>query len=237
MENEKFKKYVKEETIDFELLVEQHAGLSFEKQLRFGELIGDEAWELDMTEGTITFGKLVFPIQVIGSFSFQDNSWMCAWANTESGMPEKVLQQSYKLRELGEEEDIDALNSGHFSAEEEFVHQIGLFACGFFETKSYYCANYGQGILVVTIDSDAIPAIDKSKVEVVGTAFSQLISSIELDHSNALFNYLIDRDFLINMTNNTIEGLKGDTIIKAAFDDWNRLTALNSGLFSQPLIK
>jgi hypothetical protein len=230
MDRTKFKKYTKEATIDFELLVEQHAGLSFEKQLRFGELIGNEAWQLDMAAGTITFGAFVFPIQIIGSFSFQDNSWMCAWANTESGLPENLLQQSYKLRAIGEEEDIDALNSGHFNVEEEFVHQMGMFACGFFETKSYYCANYGQGILVVTIDSDQIPAIDKSKVEVLGTTFSQLISTVELDHRNTFFNYLMDREFLINVTNEAIEGLKEDRLIKATFDDWNRLTALNSNL-------
>ncbi|MBL4648991.1 MAG: hypothetical protein JKY03_04615 [Aureispira sp.] len=230
MEHTKFKKYTKEKTIEFEVLVEQHAGLSFEKQLRFGELIGDEDWQLDMTEGTISFGELAFPIQVIGSFSFQDNSWMCAWANTQSGLPENLLQQSYKLRELGEEEDIDALSSGHFNVAEEFVHQIGLFACGFFETKSYYCANYGQGILVVTIDSDAILAIDKRNVEAVGPTLSQLISSIELDHKNVFFNYLIDREFLINLTNDAIEGLKEETIVKAEFDDWNRLSALESRL-------
>jgi hypothetical protein len=230
MDRTKFKQYRKEKTINFDFLVEQHAGLSFEKQLRFGEIIGKEAWQLDMTEGTISFGTLVFPIQIIGSFSFQDNSWMCAWANTESGMPENLLQQSYKLKELGEEEDIDALTSGHFNVEEDFVHQMGMFACGVFETKSYYCANYGQGILLVTIDSETIPAIDKSKLEVIGTTTAQLLSSMELDHKSVFFNYLIDREFLINISDHRIEGLKEETIITAEFDEWDRLTALNSTL-------
>jgi len=225
-----FQKYEKQETIYFDLLVEQHAGLSFEKQLRFGELIGDHAWKLDMTAGTIVFGELVFPIQIIGSFSFQDHSWMCGWANTQSGIPENLLQQSYKLKELGEEEEIEVLNSGHFQVEEDFVHQIGLFACGFFETKSYYCANYGQGILVVTIDSPAIPAIDKSRLEGILTTFPQLISSMELDPRNTFFNYLIDRECLLKVSNEQIEGLKGETIIKAGFDELNRLTVLESSL-------
>lgn len=232
MKNTAFQKYTKEQTIDFEVLMEQQAGLSFEKQLQFGELIGEEAWQLDMTEGTIAFGSFVFPIQIIGSFSFQDNSWMCAWANTQSGIPENLLQQSYKLKEIGEEEDIDILTNGHFNVDETFVHQMGLFACGFFETKSYYAANYGQGILLVTIDSDKIPAIDKRNLEVVATTFSQLVSSIELDHKNAFFNYLIDREFLINISTDTIAGLKEGTIIEAVFDEWNRLTALNSRLSS-----
>lgn len=230
MDRTKFKQYRKEQTIDFEVLVEQHAALSFEKQLRFGELIGEEAWQLDMTEGTITFGTFVFPIQIIGSFSFQDNSWMCGWANAQSGIPENLLQQSYKLKEMGEEEDIDTLSSGHFNVDEAFVHQMGMFACGFFETKSYYCANYGQGILVVTIDSDQIPAIDKSQLEVIGTTMAQFVTSVELDHKNVFFNYLIDREFLINITNHTIEGLNGETIIEGKFDEWNRLLAVNSNL-------
>jgi hypothetical protein len=230
MEGTEYRKYVKQKTMHFDLLVEQHAGLSFEKQLRFGELIGEEAWQLDMTAGTIVFGELVFPIQVIGSFSFQDNSWMCGWANTQSGIPENLLQHSYQLRELGEEEEIEALNSGHFQVEETIVHQMGLFACGFFETKSYYCANYGQGILVVTIDSDKIPAIDKDSYEAILSAFPQLISSVELDPRNTFFNYLIDREFLLNANNHKIEGLKDGTIVRAEFDEWNRLTSLNSRL-------
>lgn len=230
MNNMNFKAYTKEKVSDFENMIAQQAGLSFEKQLIFGEIIGDNSWQLDMNEGVIVFGALVFPIQIIGSLSFSNNSWMWGWANTQSNIPENLLQQAYKLKEEGEEKGIEMLSNGHFSVEEGFEHQIGLLACGFFNTKSYYCANYGQGTLVVTIESDLIPPINKDKWDVVLTTFPQLISSIGLNHKEAFLNYLIDRNFLLHITDDSIEGLKNGSIVHADFDSLDRLKALNSKL-------
>jgi hypothetical protein len=223
-------KYSQIEKSDFnslEELIEQNAGLSFEKQLVFGDIIGSSAWELDMEKGSIFFGTLKFPIQIIGSLAFNNNSWMWGWANTQSGMPENLLTQSNQLKEIGEQKNIQELIDGHFNVEDGFEHKIGMMACGLFKSKSYYCANYGQGTLVVTIDDNKIPDIEKNRLEKVLTTFPQLISGIELNHRNALQNYLIDRDFELNISENKIEGLRNGKVLIAEFDEFNRLKSLN----------
>lgn len=215
---------------NLEELIEQHAGLSFEKQLVFGSLIGSNSWQLDMAKETISFGSLEFPIQIIGSLAFNNNSWMWGWANTQSGMPEALLVQSNQLKEIGQQKNIKELKEGHFSVEDGFEHKIGMLACGLFKTKSYYCANYGQGTLVVTINDDKIPEIEKDRLEKVLTAFPQLISGIALNHKNAFQNYLIDRDLKLNISGNKIQGLRNDKIVVAEFDEQNRLKSLTGEL-------
>jgi len=223
----KFSEIEKSDFENFQELVELNAGLSFEKQMIFSDVIGSNAWELDMGRGRIFFGALDFPIQIIGSLAFNNNSWMWGWANTQSGMPENLLVQSNQLKEIGQQKNINELMERHFNVEKGFEHKIGMMACGVFNTKSYYCANYGQGTLVVTIDDSKIPEVDKNKLEKVVANFPQLISSMDLNHKNTFKNYLIDRDFKLNISENNIEGLKNNKILIAEFDKLNRLKSLN----------
>lgn len=230
IDTSKFTNVAKQKPQSFNDLVASYAGLSFEKQFVFADVIGDNGWQLNMNTASIVFGDLSFPIQVIGSLSFNNNSWMWGWANTQSGIPENLLLQSNKLKEFGEEHSIKELLEPHFNVDESFEHKIGMAACGLFNSKSYYCANYGQGTLVVTIDDEKIPAIDKSELEKVLTSFPQLISAITLNHKQAFKNYLIDRDFKLYVSDREIKGLKDDKVVTAEFDDLGRLQSLNGKL-------
>jgi len=211
-------------------LLELNVGISSEKQLIFGDIIGSNPWNLDLNKGSIKFGELEFPIQIIGSFSFGNSSWMWGWANSQSGFTENLLIQSNKLKEFGVKNNIKDLIEGHFTVEKGFEHKIGLIASGLFNSKSYYCANYGKGTLVVTMDDDKIPDIDKNRLEKVLISFPQLISGINLNHKNAFKNYLIDREIKLKISENKIEGLRNNEILIAEFDEFDRLKSLKADL-------
>ena len=217
-------------TSSIEEMFEQHAGLSFEKQTIFADVIGKKSWELDMGIGAIKFDSLEFPIQIIGSLAFSDNSWMWAWANTASQMPQNLLQFSNRLREIGRQQGIGELTDGGFIAPEGFEHKIGMVACGIFQCKSYYSANYGQGTLVVTIDDGKIPPVDFDKPEKILTTFPLLISRITVNHRNALKNYLVDRGFKLKISEDEIEGLRNNSLVTAKFNKEGRLESLNGKL-------
>lgn len=226
-----FEKQVKPEATSLDELLELHAGLSFEKQLIFGDVIGGRSWQFDMTTGSITFGnELSYPIQIIGSLSFGDSSWMWGWANHQSGIPESLLEHSNELKNMGQTKGINELVDGHFNVDEGFEHVIGMIACGVFETSSYYCANYGQGTLVMTIDSDEIPSVDTNNFEKIMTNFPQLIGSIALNHKAAFKNYLIDRGFELKIEEQKITGAKNGKVVTGEFDELSRLTGLNGQL-------
>jgi len=190
----------------FKDLVDKNAGLSFEKQQNFNDLTGSLAWNINLNTATLTFGNLDFPIEVIGSLSFNDYSWMWGWANTKSGIPENLLNSSLNIKKIGEEKQIEEFTKGHFSVEEGFEHKMGIVASGLLKSDAYFCANYGQGTMVLTLKSDKIPRIDENKLEKVLTTFPQLISAVDLDHKKAFKNYLIDRGFQLKISENKIEG-------------------------------
>ena len=74
-------------------LIERYGGIALDKQLAFGEAIGNNNWNVDMTQGTISFGEdLTFPVQVLGTISHSSQTWLWAWANPKSGVSENVTR-------------------------------------------------------------------------------------------------------------------------------------------------
>jgi hypothetical protein len=209
-------------------LIEHYGAIAFEKQLDFGEVIGNNNWNVDMTQGTISFGQnLTFPMQVLGTISHSSQTWLWAWANTKSGLPESIIQQSLQLKKYGEDYEIDLLRNDTFEFSKDDLHLIGSIASGMFNSSGYYIADYGQGAMVVTIKSDLVDKARKENHHRILTVFPQLISQFELDHKNALKNYLIAKDYSITENDNTLIGTKNGNIITGQFDELSRMTNLN----------
>ncbi|MDJ0365584.1 hypothetical protein QMK33_10495 [Hymenobacter sp. H14-R3] len=138
-------------------LLERYAALAYDRQTDLHEVIGDNDWNADMNLGTISFGpQLVFPIQVLGTFSHVAETWLWAWADAQSNLPPQLLSQAQQLREYGEQHGIELLTAPDFDATTQDLHVIGSIASGMFGASGYYLANYGQGTLVVTIKSEQI---------------------------------------------------------------------------------
>lgn len=208
-------------------LIERYGGLAFEKQLDFADVIGNNSWNVDMQIGEITFGpELVFPIQVLGTFSHSSETWLWAWANTQSGLPDNVLQQALQLKKYGEDNEIDLLHNSEFDASKDDLHLIGLIASGMFEASAYYIADYGQGAMVVTIKSDVINKARKNDHYRIPTVFPQLISQFEMNHRIALLNYLQAKGYTVVKDALKLTGTKNGNTITAEFDEQNRLTKL-----------
>jgi hypothetical protein len=209
-------------------LIERYGGIAFDKQLAFGEVIGHGDWNVDMTLGTIRFGQnLIFPMQVLGTISHASQTWLWAWANTKSGLSESIIQQSLQLKKYGERYEIDLLRNDTFGFSKDDLHLIGSIASGMFDSTAYYIADYGQGAMVVTIKSDKV---DKARTENhlrILTVFPQLIAQFDLNHKNALKNYLIAKDYSVTETDNTLTGTKNGNTITGQFDEFSRMTNLN----------
>lgn len=209
-------------------LLERYSGIALDKQIDFGEVIGNNNWNVDMQQGTISFGQnLTFQMQVLGTISHSSQTWLWAWANTKSGIPESIIQQSLQLKKYGEDNGIDLLQSDTFDFTKDELHLIGMIASGMFNSSGYYIADYGQGAMVVTIkDSN----IDKAKTENYHrtlTVFPQVISQFEMNHKNAFKSYLTAKGYNLTETENSVTGTKNGNSITGQFDDLSRLTNLN----------
>lgn len=209
-------------------LIEQFGGYAFDKQIALGEIIGDKDWNVDMGKGEISFGAdLVFPIQVLGTFSHSSQTWLWAWANTSSGLPENILKQAKQLKKYGVENDIDLLSINRFDATNADLHLIGSVASGMFNTSGYYIADYGEGAMLVTLQIEQIANIPKDDHHRILKVFPQLISQFEMNHNLGLTNYLTAKGYHISENGAKLVASKNGQTITAEFDELSRLTKLN----------
>lgn len=209
-------------------LIERYGGYGLDKQLDLGEIIGDNDWQINIPKGEIYFGtNLIFPIQVLGTFSHSSETWLWAWANTQSGLSESLIQEALRLKKYGEENEIDLLRNSKFEASTDDLHLIGLIASGMFNSSGYYITNFGKGSMVSTIKSEKVDKIRKDNHHRILTVFPQLISQFELNHNFALKHYLTAKDYNISENGNKLIATKNEDTITAEFDEQSRLIKLN----------
>jgi hypothetical protein len=205
-------------------LLERYAAIAFDKQNDLYEVIGDNSWNADMNTGTISFGpELVFPIQVLGTFSHSSETWLWAWANVQSGLPPRLLSQAEQLRAYGEQHGIELLTASEFDATDLDLHTIGCIASGIFGASGYYLANYGHGTMVVTIKSELIDQVSKNDFARISSSFPQVISTFELHHRPALIHYLTQKGYSVTETADTVSAAVDFGTLTATFDQLGRL--------------
>ncbi|MBL1408287.1 DUF6882 domain-containing protein [Sphingobacterium faecale] len=208
-------------------LLEQYGGIALEKQLDFGELMGDNNWNVDMTAGTISFcDSLSFPLQVLGTFSHSSETWLWAWANQQSDLPDSIQQNALQLKKYGEDNEIDLLRNPRFDFSTNELHLLGIIATGLCHADAYYIADYGQGAMLLTITDSRIKQVRHDTHDRLRFVFPQLISQFEMNHQNALRSYLRTKGYTVEETKTTLTATKDSDIIQAEFDDLSRLTNL-----------
>ena len=214
---------------NFQELFEKYAAIGMEKQENVIELIGDKAWNADLEEGTLTFeGNLTFPVQILGSVSHIDNTWLWIWANKDAQYNEKTLKQANDLKEYGDLHSVYELSAPSFDVYENDWYKIGVIATGLYDYSFYYMGNYGNGSAIFTINSAEINKNMKNNPENVLKIFPRLISTFEMNHKNAFRHYLLAKGFSVSENDSNINGKHDDFSLKAEFDGLGRLTGLSA---------
>jgi hypothetical protein len=210
-------------------LLERYAALAYDKQSSLYEIIGDNSWNADLDAGTISFGpELVFPLQVLGTFSHSSETWLWAWANEQFNLPEALLSQAQQLRAYGEQHNIELLTASGFDATQQDLHIIGVIASGMFGASCYYLANYGQGTLVVTIKSEQIDQVPRNDFARIPSTFAQVIGVFELHHRPAFLHYLAQKGYPVEEATDTVSAAVDFGTLTATFDHLGRLTNLQA---------
>lgn len=208
--------------------LEKFGAIALDKQRNLFSVIGENSWNVDMQKQEIYFGDLTFPINVLGSFSHSSETWLWIWENKAGGYSEAIMEKALSLKKYGEENNIDLLKIPQFDAVENDLHLIGMIASELFNSSCYYLANYGQGTMVLTIDSDIIDKSESEEMARISTVFPELISSFDVvNHKTAFANYLAAKGYEITENGNELTSEKNGNKITAVFNENNLLTKLN----------
>jgi hypothetical protein len=206
-------------------LLEMYGGIVLEKQRNFEELIGDRSWQFEMATGEIAFGDdLHFPVQILGTWS--SGTWLAAWANDKSGIPGSLLEHTFLLKKYGQENNIDLLRISTFEGDKNEGFIISMIASGLFESGCFYAADYGDGIMFVTIDASYLNYSSADSHQKAFASFSQLISIFHVNHKRAFRNYLKAKGYEITEEGTVVYGMKDRFVIIGEFDEGDRLVNL-----------
>lgn len=205
-------------------LFARHVGAATARQLALGDVLGKRSWAVDISKGTATFDELSFPIQLLGTEANGDKSWLWAWANEASSLPESLLKSANKLRAMGRDQGPEFLVTRGFSLDDMSGHQVAIVCTGLLGTGPYYRGPYDGGALYFTVENVALSDVDGPRIS---TVLTQVISSFSVDHRLATRNFLLDLGYTLDETSNQTRGLKthGATV-SVDFDAAGRISNL-----------
>lgn len=212
-------------------LLERHGAYSLERQDALSEFLGEHRWDVDVPAGTVDFGAgRVYPIQLIGTESAADGSWLWAWANTSSNLPPRLLESARRIRQVGEQLQVPELLEAHLGAGTFDPHVLGLIASGLMSADAYYLGHHGGGAVLFLIEGAPLKPLLKPSVLRMNTFFMTFVSSYEVPSAQrALVAYAEAKGCRIQATGSRVDctDLAGDRLT-ADFDELGRLVRLSA---------
>jgi hypothetical protein len=218
----------------FEGLLEQHAGVVFERQRKLAALLGERNWQVDIPSGRIRFeGEGLEPIeceiQLLGSESFESHTWLWAWANKQSNLPLKLLRSALEVQEFGTMQRVDLLTEPSFVLEHHSAHEVSMVACGICHADAYYRGDYGAGALYCALRFPQVreqPAITALELTML---MSQLVAGVRVNHKRTFLHYVRLKSLHPVEDGETVTVPFPDGArVNASFDDLGRLTEIRS---------
>lgn len=169
-------------------LLTEHGMAALHRQLHAADLLGKHTWSMDLDEGKITLGDHTFPVQVLGTAAEADETWLWAWANTASGIPDFALEAAKTMQRLGEQHRIPELVEALVPLAKLDPGALTLVATGVCNAAFFYRAAYEGGaayLLIPTPGLGAAPS-DPARAQTVITSF---IADHTVNHRDAVRHY------------------------------------------------
>ncbi len=200
-----------------------------EKQDKLSRIIGENMHELDLDAGLIRFSRdLAFPFQVLGTESDNTLTWLWAWAEEHTEIPENLVQTSLQLRDWGVGEGIREFTIPSLDLDHADGNSLAMVSTQIAMANSYFRDSYEGGAAYLLIFDKSIenePSFDRASLF---SHLTSLLSRYELNQRNVLLSYL-ERKGLSPVAKDvvtTCELESGERVI-AEFDDTGKLRVWN----------
>jgi hypothetical protein len=171
--------------------LEQYALFSMEKRDKLARIIGENMHELDLDAGLIRFSReLAFPFQVLGTESDNTLTWLWAWAEEQTEIPENLVQTSLQLRDWGAREGIREFTLPSVDIDKTDGNSLAMVSTQITMANSYFRDSYEGGAVYLLIFDTSIenePSFDRASLFL---HLTDLLSRYELNQRNVLLSYL-----------------------------------------------
>lgn len=218
----------------FTELLTQHVGTAFAKQLALADFLNERRWWVDIEQGICQFGDdLIYPIQLLGTESMGDSTWLWAWANEASKLPPSLLVSCNALRELGHSESIAEFTQGNFPLDVADGHSLSMIASGIDGKSCYYRGPYNGGALFFLIKEVPESLLAPVACERLSTVILEVVSQFHVPHRSMAESFLTSQQFSLESSGNELIGSRNRDRITLNFDDLDRLKDINIRLSAQ----
>jgi hypothetical protein len=118
-----------------------------------------DRWSVDQDQGELVFSnadgtKAVAPVQFIGTFNTENNTWLWAWDNPSILEPLKV--DSRKVKQYGEQHGLEQLTERKWEGNEAAAWQMAALAVKLCRAQGAYRGPAGKTLVFMTFGDVAI---------------------------------------------------------------------------------
>jgi hypothetical protein len=174
-----------------------------------------------------------FPFQVLGTESENSLTWLWAWADEQTEVPDNLLASAIRLRAWGEKEGLPEFTLPSLDLDRADGAMLSLIASEICSASGYYRDHYEGGALFLLLSD--VPLDEQQGFDRQGLVrqLADLASRYDFDHRNALRSYLHAKGVPLNESGDTLgaELATGERLI-AEFDPAGRVRTING----EPLI-
>ena len=146
----------------FKVILSKYGALALDKQDNLSRLIGENVGDLDMEKGTITFGDIKMPVQILGFYSQDLNQWSWAW-DSEEIFGENLIKASKQIKVVGDEFDIIEFSSPILQTDFDACHSLAMVATAFLNYDAYYVVSEEDIDIFVAVESEDIEEVNTVK--------------------------------------------------------------------------
>lgn len=150
-------------------------------------IVKGRGWNADFAKRTISFGEDEYKIQLIGSESHSDRTWMWGWNNSNQFSDETIVL-AREMLQLGQEIRLEPLTIPTFGTDDVINgHTISMVACGLSEENYfYYRGPYAGGAVYMAVEFAEKDVLKKANI----TLFAQITME-------CIRQYLVDQKIFV----------------------------------------
>ncbi len=208
---------------------------AMERQFALPEIVHGD-WMFDMSAGCVRFEhegeKRAVPVQILGTESEKTGTWLWAWANGMSQIPDAMLRDSRLLEQYGKTNDVPELTETSFDTEVATGHQLAMVAVSLLGAPGYYrCPYEGGAMFVILADPTLNPPPERPFLR-MATSLGSILSSIDIVKQRwAVESWFQHYDAQVEAVDNTLIAThaNGD-VLTVEFDAEERIVGLNTSM-------
>ncbi|MFI5906892.1 DUF6882 domain-containing protein [Dactylosporangium sp. NPDC051541] len=215
----------------FDELFAQHVATGMARQLALADVLGERDWQLDLTAGQATFGgDLRYGVQLLGSESQGERSWLWAWANEAGNLPPALLNLATWLRDFGQREGVAEFTTPGFPLARADGHRLALVASSL-TGRPYYRGPYDGGAVFFHLEGTPPEVTAPVRPERALTVLQQIIAAFPVDHRTMTRSFLGQQGWTLDETPAAIVARDpSGATLRIDFDDLGRLSKLSGTL-------